>query len=83
MGETRNTAYEMVGLKATDTAGGDTSYLPLSLLPQGSTSEETPSSNVGAAEAEEDTRQGGAKMLPEPNGKKNGKPHSKKAVGEA
>jgi HK97 family phage portal protein len=82
-GVPKNIASEIVGLEMGDLPDGDVVYMPLNLIPMGSGKPALPESNVGAAEAEEDTRQGGAKMLPEPNGKKNGKPRSKKAVGEA
>ena len=84
-GVTKNTASEIVGLEIGDLPDGDVVYMPLNLIPIGSSKPALPESNVGAAEAEEDTREGGAKMLPEPvaDSKKNGRPRSKKAVGAA
>ena len=57
MGTPANTAYETVGLRVSGIPTGDTAYLPLGLIPVGSTIDDDDTrTEEGAPEAEEDDR---------------------------
>ena len=64
-GVPKNQAAQLLGLEVGDLPDGDVAYMPLNLIPVGSSALEAPETNVGAAEAEEDTREGGAKAVSE------------------
>jgi phage portal protein BeeE len=56
MGTPANIAYATVGLSVEEIPGGDTGYVPLGVIPVGSTGGEEEPSEEGSPEAEEDTR---------------------------
>jgi HK97 family phage portal protein len=63
MGTPASIAYETVGMAVKDIPGGDTGYVPLGVIPVGS-SIEPEHTEEGGAEAEDDTRKGLVWVLP-------------------